>query len=174
MHQGETENITDFLSCLWGKADKCDYHPAELNEHLIEMIILSTPLTDFKKELLPKPKGLTMAEVLSRGREYEAIQASQSALQSLTMGASSNTANVDAVKTTSPYRQPCGNCGLHHKPRTCPAYPAVCRACGSKGHWRQMCHKTKGGTQPLPPDNNQPAAYTAKPHSTSKKLGRNG
>ena len=41
------------------------------------MVILSTPFNNFRKELLAKPKGLTVVDVLTKRGEYEALEASQ-------------------------------------------------------------------------------------------------
>ena len=109
------------------------------------MVILSTPFDALCKELLAKPKGHPITDVLNKGREYEAIQASQASLK--TLGAAATT-NIDAV-----YKgRPCSNCGLHHARSKCPASEAVCGGCGNIGHWKKMCRKTKGGTQPPPED----------------------
>ena len=49
--------ITEVISRLREKVAKCDFGQTKLSERLIEMVILSAPITEFKKELLAKPKG---------------------------------------------------------------------------------------------------------------------
>ena len=83
MLQKPEENITDYISRLREKADKCEFSKDEVNERLIEMIILSTPFEDLRKELLAKPKGHSITDVLQKGREYEAIKTSQATLKTL-------------------------------------------------------------------------------------------
>ena len=56
MWEKPKEAIFDYITWLRKKADKCEFGKAELNECLIEMIILSTPFNDFRKELFAKPK----------------------------------------------------------------------------------------------------------------------
>ena len=57
MRQKAEENITDFVSRLREKAIKCKFENNELNERLIEMIIVSTPVKYLRKELLSNLKG---------------------------------------------------------------------------------------------------------------------
>ena len=59
------------------------------------MIILSTLFKEFRKELLSKPKGHPVSAVLAKGREYEAIQASEISLKSIY--AHPITSSIDAV-----------------------------------------------------------------------------
>ena len=116
------------------------------------MVILSTSITEFKKELLSKfnPKVfklLTIAAVLtkSKGREFEAMQVSHAAIQQLAMGAGAISSNADAVKKT----KQCGNCGLHH-PRHVPDLPHVLsvEAVDSKGTGRKCVLKLKRAHNP--------------------------
>jgi hypothetical protein len=44
--------------------NKCNFSEAEKQEHIIELIIASTPLIDFQKELLNKPENLTLNETV--------------------------------------------------------------------------------------------------------------
>jgi hypothetical protein len=100
------------------------------------MLILSTPNDDFRKDLLSKPKDYKITDAIETGKEYEAIDASQISLKNL----QGSTTNVDALK----YKQRnCQNCGLQHKPRSCPAYHDKCNACGTPGHWKIFCRKSK-------------------------------
>ena len=116
------------MSRLREKITKCEFDNAGLNERLIEMMILSTPFEEFRKELLAKPKGHQVSAVLAKGREYEAIQASEILLKS--MYAHPVTSSIDAVSKTGA----CSNCGLHHAVRACSAYHIECSTCGIKGH----------------------------------------
>ena len=61
MLQKSGESITEYVSRLRQKAAKCEFMPKnlqgdELSERLIEMIIISIPFEEFRKELA-KPKG---------------------------------------------------------------------------------------------------------------------
>lgn len=153
IRQQPSETTQQYLSKLREKATKCAFEPAELNERLIEMIILSTPHEDFRKELLTKPKGYSITNVIERGREFEAILASQASLKSMHEQPPPQDHKVDAIRRKAADNQKdtiknCRNCGLTHAPRSCPAYNDTCNACGSKGHWRKQCRKTGGGRRP--------------------------
>ena len=64
----QEESLDDFTNRCKLQALKCDFVDDELNERLIELIISSTPIVDFQKELLNKPKGMKLHEALALGR----------------------------------------------------------------------------------------------------------
>ena len=70
--QTREESLDDFTNRCKLQALKCDFVDDELNERLIELIISSTPIVDFQKELLNKPKGMKLHEAVALGRSYEA------------------------------------------------------------------------------------------------------
>lgn len=176
MKQKTEETISQFLSRLREKATKCECETAELNERLIEMVILSTPHDEFRKELLTKVKGHPVSEVLERGREYEAIAASTVSLKSMSLHptptAQSTNTSVDAIRRRSnPTSQNtaqnrCSNCGLTHKKGSCPAYNDKCSACNAKGHWKMMCRRTSGGQTALTPSDKQTSNTQQAGHPT--------
>jgi hypothetical protein len=143
IRQRPEEQITDFIARLREKANKCDFAEAELNERLIEMVILSTPFDEFRKELLSKPAGTPISDIIERGRDYEAILASQDSINTLRGTATST--SINEVRHQHQKKRQCGNCGLQHPPRSCPAFNDECHACGNMGHWQKLCRKTKGG-----------------------------
>ena len=77
------EQIMDYISRLILTWWKCEFSDSERNEPLVEMIIVYTPYGDFRKELLVKEKRFDIIKVAERGREYEAILASQKSLSNL-------------------------------------------------------------------------------------------
>ena len=70
------------------------------------MVITSTPIEEFRKELLTKPKGTKINTIIERGREHEAIITSQASLKAMNQNTAtsehelSDTAKVDALKRT--------------------------------------------------------------------------
>ena len=138
MQQNADEAITDFVARLRNKAAKCEFDNVEKNERLVEMVIKCTPFEDLRKELFPKPKGFAINKVIEKAREYEALTLSQASLKSMSVTPS----KFDAIRKG---HNKCGNCGLQHAPRSCPAYNDECRACGTKGHWEKHCRKSKRG-----------------------------
>jgi hypothetical protein len=130
------------VSRLREKGSKCEFDAEELSERIIEMIILSTPFDEFRKELLTKAKKHPITTVLERAAEYEAILASQTSLRSLHSPASaaSSSASVDHIRQHAEHAQasakPCRNCGTQHHQRKCPAAEDTCSylLCTSGGH----------------------------------------
>ena len=130
--QGET--LDDFCTRCKEKARECDFTNAEMAERIIELVISSTPFELFQKDLLEKEKGYTLENMLAEGRKYESMSKNRRHLQSLGAGTDIETNAIDMKK-------PCGNCGLAHRFKHCPAYRDKCDKCGRKGHWAKMCRK---------------------------------
>jgi len=134
--QKSDETLDQFVHRCREKATDCDFRDEELAERIMELVICSTPMEPLQRELLSKPKGFTVDELLTEGRRFEAICQSRVCLQSL--GASDK--QVDAISRRD--TRTCGNCGLSHPPRKCPAYNDTCNACKALGHWAPFCRKT--------------------------------
>ena len=136
IRQENDENTQQYLSRLREKALKCKFEPDELNERLIEMVILSTPHEEIRKELLVKPYGYKVSDLLERAREVEAILTSQASLLSMKNNVTP-IQKIDALRESR--KRSCQNCGLSHPPKSCPAYRDTCHGCGNKGHWIKFC-----------------------------------
>ena len=143
--QKPEESIDDFVTRCRDKSRQCTFTDAELNERLIELVIASTHFDGLQRDLLQKPAGHPLTDVVTLGRQYEAIAAGKQCLAEL-----APVSNIDAFsrKPQRPSkdgrprmseRKQCGNCGLHHPPRKCPAYHDNCKNCGKKGHWAKFC-----------------------------------
>ena len=132
------ETIDEFVNRCRTKAKECKFEEKELGERLVELVISSTQIEPFQKDLLDKPKGFSVDQLLEEGRKYEAILIGKRCLQTLQSPETSE--DVDAIRQDN--RRKCGNCGLFHPPNRCPAFRATCHACGTKGHWANMCRKT--------------------------------
>ena len=109
--QTRDESIDDFVTRARTLANKCQFTE---NERLMELVIASTPYDGLRRELLEKPIGHSLKDVLKEGRKFEALSAGNDQLQRL------DTKQRD-IHTVSHVRK-CGNCGTSHKPRQCPAY----------------------------------------------------
>ena len=135
--QQQGESTDDFITRTRTLALKCDFGETELNERLVELVIASTPHEGLRKDLLGKPKGFTIAEMLVEGRKYEALAAGQEQLQHL------GGQNIDVHAHSYSKERTCSKCDTIHKPRQCPAYHDNCNFCGTKGHWERCCRKKK-------------------------------
>ena len=65
--QREDETLDDFILRVCTLAMKCEFDQTEMEERLIELIIASTPLEDFQRDLLGKAKGYKLADALAEG-----------------------------------------------------------------------------------------------------------
>ena len=137
--QRSEESVDDFVTRARTQALKCEFEESELEERIIELMIASTPIEAFQRELLGKAKGYKLTDALAEGRRFEAILAGRHEIQKCT---STPLNNVDQVG------QACGNCGRAHPPRACPAYKDACKFCGKIGHWKKFCRKRKGTNRP--------------------------
>ena len=81
--QKQDESLDDFITRARSLANKCQFPEAELSEHLIEVIIASTPYDGLRRELLGKAIGYPLRDVLKEGRKYEALSAGNDQLQCL-------------------------------------------------------------------------------------------
>ena len=127
------ESVDDFVTRARTQALKCEFEESELEERIIELMIASTPIEAFQRELLGKAKGYKPAE----GRRFEAILAGRQEIQKRT---STPMNNVDQV------RQARGNCGRAHPPRACPAYKDSCKFCGKSDTGRKFAENAKEQT----------------------------
>ena len=71
-NQETEESLDDFVNRCRRKTQRCSLTEHEQLRRIIELIIASTPIADFQKELLRKDKTLTLEETVSTGKTYEA------------------------------------------------------------------------------------------------------
>ena len=130
------ESIDSFVTRVRLHAEKCELSEDDLCERIIELVIASTPIMEFKKDLLSQAKGYTVKQLLECGRKFEAIQEGNIQLQILTGD------QVDSVKSSysrNKSAKPCIYCGTKHARRKCPAFDSICELCKKKGHWKAVC-----------------------------------
>ena len=128
--QSSNENLDDFITRARKLAKKCQFSEDELNERLMELVIASTPHDGFCKDLLTKPVGYKINELLVDDRKFEAISAGKQQLKEMSEH------NVSAIRVD------CSRCGLKHAPRSCPAYHKTCEKCGKTGHLGKLCRSS--------------------------------
>ena len=154
MNQGEA--IDQFVSRCREKAVKCDFEPQQLNERIQELVIASTNIVDFQKELLQQDRTFSLDDMLNLGRRYEGIKEGTAYIQSLR-----DSQHMDAVQSrckpvaAQGTGKACGNCGRQHPPKQCPAYQSECNFCKCKGHWEKFCRKKNRAGQQNSADHNQ-------------------
>ena len=137
------ETIEEFVSRCRLKAQECDFDDTELSERVMDLVINSTQLEGFQKELLEKPKGYPLQDLIQVGRRYEAIAEGGVRLNNI-----DKSIDIDALFQRQSNQPECWNCGLQHPPRRCPAYRDTCKHCNKIGHWARKCPSKRGQRKP--------------------------
>ena len=163
IRQKPEEPFCEFINRLRTKAQKCEFEATENSERIIEMITLNTQYEELRKEILSKPKGADLKDILDRALEFEAIHSSQNVIKKM-----NGPQNVDAIRHATQTRKPCGNCARFHQPRSCPAFVDTCSACGTKGHWSKCCRKTKTQSQNRSTSQTRKGKWKGKPKKQQK------
>ena len=114
--QKPEESLDGYMNRCKLLAKNCQFTTTESDERLIELIIASTPIPEYQKELLTKEKGLSLANAIELGRGYEAAANHLRELQNM-----NKTLPVDAFQQIQ--KSACKNCGRNHKlgRENCPA-----------------------------------------------------
>ena len=111
---------------------RCSLTEHEQQQRIIELIIASTPIADFQKELLRKDKTLTLEETVSIGKTYEASNIHIKQLRTMVNNNNVDNTNIQAIRTPtrSTRSNKCLKCGKSHAfhREACPA--SKCNTCG--------------------------------------------
>ena len=70
--QQEGESLDEFVTRARTLGQQCSFEVKDLQERIIELIIASTPMEPFRRELLGKGPDLTLEDVVKEGRQHEA------------------------------------------------------------------------------------------------------
>ena len=68
--QEAEESLDDFVNRCRRMTQRSSLTEHEQQQRIIELIIASTPIADFQKELLRKDKTLTLEEIVSIGKTF--------------------------------------------------------------------------------------------------------
>ena len=144
-YQEKEETLDDFYTRCKKKTAECNFSSKEEKERIIEQLLASTPIDDFRRWILGQNDEVTMESVLEEGRKLETT------LNSVKYISSHNTNNqtdncVDAIAQQEQKlsKTSCKRCGRDHKGNPdCPARDSVCHYCQKKGHWASVCFKKK-------------------------------
>ena len=173
-HQRADESLDMFVNRCKLLANQCDFKEDELNERLVELIIASTPMADFQKELLNKPKGMKLCDTLALGRSHEASANHVRELQQLHSGPFRQ--SVDGIKDRGRRTTRCKCCGDDHQvgKQNCPARNDTCNSCQKQGHWAKYCLSAKYHSAKTPDRGRHTQHYAASTnsHRNAKAPGR--
>lgn len=81
--QQDGESLDDFITRARTLGQVCEFEEKDLQERVIELIIASTPMEPFRRELLGKGHDITLEEVIRDGRNHEAASKGTEQLKDL-------------------------------------------------------------------------------------------
>ena len=149
-YKQEAEKLLDkFVNRCKQMTQRCSLTEHEQQQRIIELIIASTPIADFQKELLKKDNTLTLEETVSIGKTYEASNIHIKQLRAMENNNVDDT-NIQSIRTPtcSTMSNNCLKCGKSHAFH-CEAFPAFgskCNTCGKANYWASVC--LSNGTKP--------------------------
>ena len=146
------ESLDDFGKRCRRMTQRCSLTEHEQQQRIIELIIASTPIADFQKELLRKDKALTLEETVSIGKTYEASNIHIKQLRAMMNNNKVDNTNIQAIRTPtrSTMSKKCLKCGksyAFHR-EVCPAFGSKCNTCGKANHWVCLSNGTKPKERP--------------------------
>ena len=124
---------------------RCSLTEHEEQQRIIELIIANTPVADFQKELLRKDNTLTLEEIVSVGKTYEASNIHIKQLRAMVNYNNVDNTNIQTIRTStrSTMSNNCLKCGKSRE--ACPAFGSKCNTCKAN-HWASVC--LSNGTKP--------------------------
>ena len=148
------ETAESYITSLWTLAASCNF-PANFKEEAIRDRLVVGMKDKKLSEHLQFDAELTLQTVVNKLKHSEAVKAQQPLLaeSAHTSQHQSQSQRIDEAGlqrgSTHKRQRPggttgeCGNCGLGHRPRQCPAYGQVCKICSKKNHWARKCRSSR-------------------------------
>ena len=148
--QEAEESLDDFLNRCRRMTQRCSITEHEQQQCIIDLIIASTPIADFQKELLRKDKTLTLEGTVSIGKTYEASNIHIKQLRAMVNNNNVDNTNIQAIRTPtrSTMSNKCLKCGKSHAfhREACPTFRSKCNTCDKVNQWASVC--LSNGTKP--------------------------
>ena len=142
--------LNDFVNRCRRMTQRCSLTEHEQQQRKIELIIASTPIADFQKELLRKNKTLTLEETVSIGKTYQASNIHIKQLRAMVNNNNVDNTNIQAIRTPthSTMSNKCLKCSESHAfhREACPEFGSKCNTCVKANHWTSIC--LLNGTKP--------------------------
>lgn len=152
--QRQEESLDDFVNRCRQLTQRCLLSDIDQQQRIIELIIASTPIPDFQKELVRKDNTLTLEETVRIGKTYEAsnIHVKQLRVMLNNNEDRSVSTTIQAIRTPTRSKKfnNCINCGRSHEFRggACRAFGSKCNTCGKVNHWATVCLSNKPKLRP--------------------------
>ena len=141
--QEAEESLDDFVNRCRRMTQRCSLTEHEQQQRIIELIITSSLIADFQRELLRKDSTLILKETVSIGKTYEASSIHIKQLRAMVNNINVDNTNMQAIRT--PTRSiMSNNCLKYSKSHAfhceaCPAFGSKCNTCGKAKHWASVC-----------------------------------
>ena len=169
--QAPSETLDTFYNRILNLAKQCQFEPEEEKSRLIDAVIYGTSIVKAHEKLLQTSKSLTKS-VLSICRHYKSLKLHLDTIKPKSVeylqrrhpkpkghGRGQKRPSMQPKPGTDVHfaggHKPgkvwkCYRCGsdVKHFKNRCPAWRNVCKKCGLKGHYKQLCGK-------LPPPKRQ-------------------
>lgn len=138
--QASGETAKDFFERVNKQLKKCDFKEGA-TQTLRDILVLGT--------CYPKAQEACFREdhtKLDAGRALQIIEMfedNERTVKNIQEQQTVETANVVRQQRPRNFSQKkCGNCGLGHPPRACPAFNQTCNKCRKKGHFAKNCRSS--------------------------------
>ena len=135
MYQDKNETLDEFVTRCKTKTADCEFSAKEESERIIEQILASTPIIEFKKFILDKPKGFHLDDVLAEGRKHETAKFNMRHIkENINLTNEHSNTQINAIKKYNNKKpshdskeSKCKCCGLDHNRNKadCPAKSAI-------------------------------------------------
>jgi len=145
--QFEGESFENFLNCLRSEAEKCDF--GDLKDRLICMQLIFGHRDKLVRDKLLLDPKMTLDKAIDICLDAEASKIRQSHMDS---SRTINTVAPASFQSMPKQRYDpararqslleCKFCGRQHEPRQCPAYGKICKKCGKKNHFANVCRSS--------------------------------
>ena len=156
--QEATESVDTYVTRLKKLASTCEFE--DLNDRIVDQVVSYCHDSRIRKKLLESEKKLTLDNVLTIARSYEAVERQVKAMErtaitekEVKFTQSSNAHNKNKGKSNfkkGSSKKPqgatekiCTRCGhndhMYYEKNKCPAKDAKCGKCGHLGHYQKFC-----------------------------------
>lgn len=97
-YQKKEETLDDFYTRCKQKTSECKFSDDEEKERIIEQLLASTPITDYRKWLLDQKEDVTIQTVLETGRQHEVTLNSIQHINDRSSNVATASTNIDGIR----------------------------------------------------------------------------
>ena len=133
--------IDEFVTSLHNVARDCQLN-AMYDDFVIQALLLGIADDSLRQKLFDdaaSEQGLTLEQAIRKCRLSEKSKLDMATLRNSDESVQVATGRKREQRGRRVQPSKCGNCGLTHPPRKCPAYGKKCHGCGKFNHWQNQC-----------------------------------